>query len=332
MCSQFCFFIGFSAWLTLQKKSIADAQFFFLSRGLWLIFLELTFVNFGLWFDIHFHSILLQVISAIGGSFFILGLLIRLPIKVLGTLGISIIALHNLLPPVIKADSRIVQSLYTIFLRPGLLIQTPHFLMVSSYPVIPWLGIFLVGFFGANFYTKLPAIKRSKSFLLTGLSLLGAFVIIRFSNIYGDPFPWAKQHTPFFTFLSFMNVQKYAPSLCFILLMLGIMMLFLSAAEKLISNRFTNIISTYGSVPMFYYLLHWYLLHLILLIVIILKGFTLYDIKPGPFDFGRPLSAGLPLLYVYGIWLLVVIILYPFCKWYAAYKAANKQHKWLSYL
>lgn len=328
----FVFLSGFSAWLTLQKKSESEARNFFLTRGLWLMFLEFTIVNFGIWFDIHFHSILLQVIFAIGASFFILGLLIRVNLTIIGLIGIGIIALHNLLPPAIQTENSVLKSVYTLFCRPGVLVQTPKFLMIASYPVIPWLGIFLTGFYGASFFKQKTSAERTKYFALIGLSLLCLFITIRFINIYGDPNPWTKQQTSIFSFLSFINVQKYAPSLCFCLLMLGIMMLVLSVAEKIKSNRFTNAISTYGKVPMFYYLAHWYLLHLILIVVIIAKGFTLKDIKHGPFDFGRPLAAGLDLLSVYGVWIFVVIILYPFCKWYAKYKAANKQNKWLSYL
>lgn len=328
----FVFLSGFSAWLTLQKKSESETRNFFLSRGLWLMFLEFTIVNFGIWFDIHFHSILLQVIFAIGASFFILGLLIRVNIKIIGLIGISIITLHNLLPPAIQTENGLLKSLYIFFFRPGVVVQTPQFLMIGSYPIIPWLGIFLTGFYAASFFKQKTSTERAKSFGLIGLSLLCLFIVIRFINIYGDPNPWTKQKTNIFSFLSFINVQKYAPSLSFCLLMLGIMMLLLSVAEKIKLNRFTNAISTYGKVPMFYYLAHWYLLHLILIVVIIAKGFTLKDIKHGPFDFGRPLAAGLELVPVYGVWLFVVIILYPFCKWYAKYKEENKQNKWLSYL
>ena len=126
----FVFLSGFSAWLTLQKKSISEARYFFLSRGLWLMFLEFTIVNFGIWFDIHFHSLLLQVIFAIGASFFLLGLLIRVNIKIIGLVGIGIISLHNLLPPAIQTENSIFKSLYILFFRPGVLVQTPQFLNV----------------------------------------------------------------------------------------------------------------------------------------------------------------------------------------------------------
>ena len=166
----------------------------------------------------------------------------------------------------------------------------------------------------------------------TGLILL--FLVLRFTNLYGDPVPWATQSRgPVYTFLSFLNLNKYPPSLLFLCMTIGPGMLFLALIEK-VQNGFTKIMNVYGRVPMLYYIVHFYILHILVVIVFYLQGFGTKDIVPEgvPFLF-KPNGLGFGLLGVYGIWLLVVVILYPICRKYDQYKTAHANEKWwLSYL
>ena len=156
--------------------------------------------------------------------------------------------------------------------------------------------------------------------------------MLRFINIYGDPLLWSSQKNATFTFLSFMNVTKYPPSLLFDLVTLGIMFLIFAIAEKA-NSRAGNVVSVYGKVPMFYFLVHFYFIHLVLIAILFLQGFHWSDLSFASGAFGRPqgLQSGVSLLLVYVIWISVVIILYKPCVWYGRYKTTHKQW-WLRYV
>jgi uncharacterized membrane protein len=326
----FVFLSGTSAYISSRNKSSAsDTRGFLLSRGLWLIVLEFTLVNFGVWFDIHFNVFLFDVIAAIGFSFIILGLLINASVKTIGITGLAIIFLHNLVPLAPSAGASIFTRIIMAFFSPGAFPFDGGRTFVMAYPPIPWVGIMLTGFAAGKLF-ELSVNKRKRIFLRIGLASLVLGIIVRAINIYGDPFPWATQKNALFTFLSFINVTKYPPSLLFCLLMLGIMFLILSLVEGM-KNKFTEITSVYGKVPLFYFLVHWYILHPIMFLIVFLQGYKSSDLLFG-FNFGRPKgSSGVNLLYIYLIWLLVVIMLYPFCKWYGKYKESHREKKWLRY-
>ena len=167
-----------------------------------------------------------------------------------------------------------------------------------------------------------------------GTGLIVLFIILRATNLYGDPVPWSTQpRGVLYTFLSFLNLNKYPPSLLFLCMTIGPGILFLVFIEK-VQNRFTKIMNVYGRVPMLYYILHFYLIHIIVVIVFYLQGFGTKDIIPEglPFFF-KPNGLGFGLLGVYAIWLLVVVLLYPICKKYDRYKTTHAKEKWwLSYI
>jgi len=201
----------------------------------------------------------------------------------------------------------------------------------TGYPVIPWLGIMLIGFACGELF-DMEAEKRRKILLRLGLSILTLFVIIRFVNVYGDPVQWAKQKTAVFTFLSFINTTKYPPSLLFVLMIIGITFLLLFVTEK-VKNKFTGILSVYGKVPLFYFTIHLYIIHFLMLVMLFLQGFKGKDLLFGPFNNGRPKTGGgVNLALIYIIWLGVVILLYPLCKWYGKYKSEHRENKLLRYL
>lgn len=327
----FVFLSGMSAYLSLKKtNNSADARRFLLKRGLVLIVMELTIINFAFWFDLQFRSMLLQVIYAIGGGLIILSLLARLPVKTVGIIGLVIIFGHNLLqlvPPITDPAGRLISSL---LFQVNFFQLTPGFALLVGYPLIPWLGILLVGYACGKLMDQ-PIAIRKPLLLRIALGSLGLFVILRFINLYGDPGPWSAQKTPLFTVLSFINVTKYPPSLLYDLLMLGIALKLLWLADG-VDNWLTRILTVYGKVPMFYYIIHWYSVHLLMIAMVLLQGYSWNDIQAGTLSFGRPAKAGVDLGTVYLIWLGLIVALYPLCRWYGRYKSAHPENGLLRYI
>ncbi len=326
----FVFLAGTSAYISLRNNSIIQSRNFLLKRGLYLIVLEFAVVNFALFFDIGFHTFLFEVIAAIGSGFIILSLLLGLSKKTIGVIGLVIICCHNLFPLLPFSQDSVIKTILSPLFVPAAF-PFSHAVFVMAYPPVPWLGIMLVGFASGIFF-ELPDLKRKSLFAKIGISALLLFVIVRFINIYGDPVGWSLQKNYVFTFLSFMNITKYPPSLLFCLVTLGIMFLVLSFADQL-KNKFINITSVYGKVPLFYFLIHFFLIHLIMLAVMLLQGFHWSQLDFASGNFGRPknVESGLPLWTVYLTWLAVAAVLYKPCKWFGKYKAMHKKW-WLKYL
>lgn len=328
----FVFLSGASAYLSVQKQgNIRESRRFLFSRGLWLIILEFTVINFLLWTDIHFRILVTQVIAAIGFGLIVLGALSKVSAKTIGIIGLVIVFGHNLLAGIAFPDHPVQQFFWSLFFNLGVFPVTPNFTFAVLYPLIPWLGILLCGF-AAGALFNLPDAKRKKTLLQIGLASLTLFVALRSYNIYGNPANWSLQKDPVFSLLSFINTSKYPPSLQFDLMTLGIMFLMLYAADG-IKNKFINLISVFGKVPLFYYLAHWVLVHSAMFIMVFLQGFQWSDLQFGPFLFGRPAEgSGVGLGGVYAIWVSIVLLLYPLCKWYGNYKAVHKEKAWLRYL
>lgn len=327
----FVFLSGVSAFLSMQHKNdILTSRNFLLKRGLWLIILEFTLVNFGIWFDVHFSIFLFDVIATIGFGFIMLSLLLRCSTKTIRLIGLTILFLHNLAPLVPGNDTSIVKKALMPLFAPGAFPLGNNRLFVMGYPPIPWLGIMLVGFAAGRFF-NLEKGKQKALFFRIGAGSILLFVLLRFINIYGDSFRWSAQKNGLYTFLSFINVTKYPPSLQFCLLFLGIMFLILATMQGR-SNSWTEKVAVYGKVPLFYFLVHWYIIHPLLFLMIFLQGFKSSDMVFG-FNFGRPKSgSGIELWAVYLVWIGIVLLMYPLCKWYAQYKEKHKEKAWLRYL
>lgn len=328
----FVFLSGVSAFISFRRSNNFDeSRSFLLKRGFWLVILEFTFVNFTLWFDIHFRFMIMEVIAAIGLSFIVLGLMLKLPSRIIGITGLIIIFGHNLLQAITLPANPVVTFISSLLFRPALTQFSQNFSFFTAYPLIPWLGIMLVGFACGEFF-ELPSEKRSKIFLRIGLFVLALFMIIRFNNIYGDPSKWSTQKSTVFTVLSFINVTKYPPSLLFDLLMLGISFLVLALSEK-IENRFTEFLSVYGKVPLFYFIIHLFVIHSAMLLMLFFQGFKGSDFLFGAFNNGRPKTGGGINLYgVYIVWICVVLLMYPISRWYGRYKSEHRENKFLRYL
>ena len=326
----FVFLAGTSAFLSMKaKNNIAETRGFLLKRGLWLIMLELAIVNFGMWFDINFGVLIFEVIAAIGFGFLLLALCLKIPPMSLGIAGILILVLQHAFIPA-GPQAGLVEKLINALFVPGVFPYGEGKIILIAYPALPWAAIMLIGF-GAGRYFTLEAVKQRMLFARTGIIMLACFGVLRYFNLYGDPIAWSAQKNLMFSVLSFLNVSKYPPSLQFTLLFLGIMLLLLAWAQNK-NSLISNYVSTYGKVPLFYFLVHWYIIHPFLFAVLWLQGFTGTDMVFG-MNFGRPKAeSGLPLWGIYFAWVVLVLMMYPLCNAYGRYKAANPHKAWLRYL
>ncbi len=328
----FVFLAGTSAYISFQKgNNLSLSRSFLLKRGFYLILLEFIVVNFILFFDPGYHTILFEVIAAIGFGFIILGLSLKVSVKAIGIIGLLIIFCQTLVSIIPLAENSITKTILTLLFSPGAFPVFSNRVFVMGYPPIPWLGIILVGFASGNFF-ELKDKKRKSLFIKIGMGALFLFIVIRYFNFYGDPVQWSPQKSAVFTFLSFMNVAKYPPSLLFCLVTLGIMFIMLALAEGA-KNQPLKIASVYGKVPLFYFLAHFFLIHLIMLAMMFLQGFTWAQLDFASGSFGRPkgVQSGVELWVIYLIWIGVVVILYKPCIWFRNYKTEHKQW-WLKYI
>jgi uncharacterized membrane protein len=322
----FVFLAGTSAFLSLSRgKTKGQAARFLITRGLWLILLELTLVNWGFFlnttggpsFNFDYSFVFVQVIWVTGIGMIIMAGLIYLPVPAITAIGLLLIFTHNLFDGIDPKGLGSFGDLWQFLHVQGIVgyaNNTRHVFVL--YPLIPWIGVMAAGYgFGTLF--KMEAAKRKQTMRIIGVSAIALFVVIRAFNLYGDPNPWVDQHCWYRSLLSFINARKYPPSLDYLLITIGPGVLFLSYIEG-ISNRLTNIFLVFGRVPLFYYLLHLYLLQLLTFITF--RATQGMNIK---FGFGLPV--------VYAFWFLVVFILYFPCRWYMNYKARHTQW-WLSYL
>ncbi len=326
----FVFLAGTSAWLTGVRKGKKILSKFLLTRGIWLLIVEIVVINFAFSFDPRYHVIGLQTIWALGISMIFLSFLIYLPKRLLLLIAIIIICCHNLLDNTHVAGNGLDALGWSLLHDSKFFAYHPTSIFVL-YPVLAWIGVMAAGYCFGELYTKLDAEKRKKILSILGLSCIAIFIIIRSTNAYGDANHWEKQKTAAFTILSFINTTKYPPSLLYVLMTIGPAILLLGYIERPL-NGFAIVISTYGKVPMFYYILHFYLIHLSAVIAGILTGHPFGEMLPvGPV--GPTIkNYGFKLWTVYLVWLSIVVILYPLCKRYASYKFNHPKKWWLSYL
>ena len=327
----FVFLAGTSAYIANKKRTTAQSRKFLAKRGLWLILLEFTLVNFGLFFDLGFHTFIFEVIAAIGLGFVLLSLLLDCSPKTIGMIGLAILFCHDLVALIAFGDHSILKAIFSALFTLTVYPITAHSTLIMAYPPIPWLGILLVGFASGELF-EFPVERRKALFLKIGASSLLLFLGIRYLNVYGDPVRWAVQKNGLYTLLSFLNVTKYPPSLVFSLVTLGLLFIILSFAEHF-KGKFMDFTAVYGRVPLFYFLVHFYLVHLATIALMLLQGFSWAQMDFASGNFGRPmgLESGIPLWAVYIIWILVVLVLYKPCVWFGKYKAGHSQW-WLKYI
>jgi uncharacterized membrane protein len=319
---------GTGAYLSLRKKTKQELSRFLFTRGLWLIFLELTVTRgLGWQFNFDYHVTLLLVLWALGWSMIVLSLLVYLPASVVTAFGLVMIATHNLFDSVQSSS-----PLWTILHSPGFLVNHPGRIVFEPYVLIPWIGVTAAGYGLGQIYSW-PSERRKASLLPLSIGVSAAFMVLRAINLYGDPQPWSTQKSAVFTVLSFLNTRKYPPSLLYLLMTLGPALLFLWAVDAE-TPRWLRPALIIGKVPMFYYLLHIPLIHLIAVAVCYLRYGQVHWMFESPILGDFPMTAppgwGYSLPIVYLVWACVVLMLYPLCRWFAGVKQ-RRSDAWLSY-
>jgi uncharacterized membrane protein len=329
----FAFLAGTGAYLTASRsRSRRDLAVFLATRGLWLIFLEITVVRLGLYFDPVSAPVILTVLWSIGASFLVLAGLVFLPSRVVGALGVLLIATHGLVGfSTDSGTSAALGAAAALLLRPGLLPLPIGVTVVVAYPLLPWLGVVAAGY-GFGQVIRLEPGRRRRVLWIIGVALTAAFVILRALGNYGEPSPWTTQATPLLTALSFVNCTKQPPSLLFVLMTLGPAIMALAAIDYVgIRGPFGRALVTLGRVPLFYYLLSWYVIHGLAVLLGLVRGFPIaWQFSPAVLATppeGWPLS----LPGIYAAWAVVLAVLYVPCRWFARVKARHPGG-WLSYL
>ena len=337
----FVFLAGTSIYLQLARgKSKPALAKFLLTRGLWLIILEFTIVRFGYLyhFDYSFFGTM-QVIWVIGISMILMAGLIYLPQAALALLGFAFVALHNLLDCV-KVQGwdqakeivpSVMDKLWIILHQNG---EFPIWgnnspSIYVNYPLLPWLGVMLVGYVFGCVYL-LPTARRRQILIKIGVGVTAAFIILRALNMYGDPSPWAVQTNAVFTVLSFLNTTKYGPSLLFLLMTLGPAILALAWFARAEQGRIGKALILLGHVPLFFYLMQWFTAHSLAIVAHLLAGKSAAWLL-GNWSETTPLDAGFDLWMTYAGWGVGMLILYPLCRWFAGVKQRRREW-WLRYL
>lgn len=328
---------GISAFLWMQRgrHSKPELSRFLITRGLWLILLEVTVLRVILLSQITYDRsiVILFILWAIGMSMIALAGLIYLPLRALAVVSIAIVALHNLLDGISAERFGKAAWVWEILHQQGAF-SFGGLTFAIAYPVLPWIGVMAAGYCLGTVFTW-DAARRQRFLLRLGTAMTIGFVAIRALNIYGDPNPWSHQASHLFTVLSFLRTTKYPPSGDFVLMTLGPAMIALALLER---TRFSpdNPLIVFGRVPFFYYILHLAVAHLI----IIGMNFVRYGRAPfllmAPPSMGGdaklfPANYGYPLWAVYAVWIVVLALLYPPCRWFARLKLRRRDW-WLSYL
>jgi len=276
----FVFLAGTGGYFQSLRKSKKELSGFLITRGLWLLVIEVVVMNFAFSFDVHYSIIGLQTIWSIGISMIILGLVIWLPFTAILVLGSVIVLGHNALD---YYEANLKSSpgwLYSLIHQPGFYKLWDGHNLFILYPFLPWSGLMMLGYCFGKLFLSFEGKQRKKMLIWLGLGVILFFAILRFTNAYGDPGKWSMQKNALCTFLSFMNVQKYPPSLLFLCATIGPAILFLSFAGN-VKNAFTRFVTVYGRVPFFYYILHFYLIHVVSGICYLLRGHTFAEgLKP----------------------------------------------------
>jgi len=319
-----------------QGRTRKQLSTFLLTRGLWLVVLELTVMRLASNFDFsQEYPVLLLVLWVLGVCMIGMAALVWLPVRVLAALSIGAILFHNLLDSIRAAEVGSPAGLWNLVHEVGAF-RVAGAVVIVGYPLIPWIAVMALGFcFGRLFQLEQPV--RRRYLTMIGAAATVGFLVVRALNGYGDPAPWSSQRSPVYTVLSFLNTTKYPPSLLFLLMTLGPGLLALAHFDRP-RIRSSHPLVVFGRVPLFYFVLHFYAAHAAAVILALLRyggaalGFMFQPVPSmgGPADQFPP-GFGYDLWVVYLVWAAVVLGLYPLCRWFARVKAAHHDW-WLSYL
>jgi uncharacterized membrane protein len=322
----FVWLAGVSARLRLQSRGgPGDLAAFLASRGLWLIVLEVAVVNFAVNFS--WHGVGLQVIWALGGAMLALAAMAWLPRRAVLAVGVALVAGHNLLDPIAPAAFGALAPLWTVLHAGGPIPGAPVFVI---YPLLPWIGVMALGYGMTPLFEERP--DRDQRFLVLGVASVAAFVLLRALNLYGDPAAWDMRADPLRSAFAFLNVQKYPPSLDYVLATLGVALMLIPVLARL-PTAIRAVLQVFGRAPLFFYLAHFFLIHGLMTALGVARGLpaeVFVDVMADPSRAGRA-GWGVGLAVVYALWALVLLALYPACRWFGALKA-RRTDWWLSYL
>jgi uncharacterized membrane protein len=315
----FIFLSGLSAFLYGRGRSLAETSRFLFTRGLWLIFIEFTIVRLAWSFELGFGDTFAGVLWVIGASMVVLAALVWLPRRARVTLALAMIAGHNLFdglePPALGAAAPVWRVLH----QPGAIHLADGVRFYVLYPLIPWIGVMAAGY-ALGPVMQLGSDERRHALLKLGAAITIGFVLLRATNLYGDPAAWTAQETWLATLLSFLNCEKYPPSLLFLMMTLGPALMLLGAFEHA-RGALARILAVFGQVPFFFYVVHIYLIHALA----VATGLAMTGAVSS-----RP-EIGLSLACIYLVWLIAIVLLYPLCRWFAEIKARGRAW-WWSYL
>jgi uncharacterized membrane protein len=315
----FVFLAGLSAFLFSIGRSSGETARFLFTRGLFLILVELTLIRFAWSFNFNLDYFPAGVIWVIGLSMVLLAGLIYLPRWLLLAFALGMIAGHNLLDGMAAQDFGQAAWLWQVLHERGSIVIGETLRVYVLYPLIPWIGVMALGYAMGPIMLQESAARRRLLFGLGAAVTLG-FVLLRASNLYGDPTPWIMQADWLATLLAFLDCEKYPPSLLFLMMTLGPALMLLALFDRMRVSP-ANPLVVFGQVPFFFYVAHLYLIHaLALLAALLVFGAGLIPL--------RQTEAGLALPGVYFVWLIVLLLLYPVCRWFADLKAQRREAIW----
>jgi uncharacterized membrane protein len=327
----------------MRGKSKGELSRFLLTRGLWLVAVELIVLRPIIMFNFDYAGLFgfLQVIWAIGWSMVVLAAVIHLPMRAIVVLSLAVIALHNTLDGVRVTSwagpgtpvPGFGATMWHILHVPGVvfLFGAGGPPSLALYPLIPWIAVMAAGYALGALYRR-PEAERKKILYRLGAAITTGFIVLRWTNLYGDASKWSHQPRPVMTLVSFLSASKYPPSLLYLMMTIGPALIFLAFFDERRRGAISRVFITYGRVPFFFYIGQWTFAHTLALIAGRIAGhptgYLFNNIAFGPpWEPGSGFGLGM----TYFLWILGVALLYPLCKWYAGIKA-RRTDWWLSYL
>ena len=315
----FILLAGLSAFLYGRKRSMGELSRFLLVRGLWLILIDLTLIKFGWRFELDLYRLSAGIIFVIGASMVALAALVWLPRWAIAGVALIMLGGHNLFDGVRAEELGGASWIWRVLHEPGLVPVGDGVNLYVLYPLIPWIGVMASGYLLGP-VTQLEGKARQRLLFRVGAAVTLGFIVLRATNLYGDPDPWSAQGTLLSTVLSFLNCEKYPPSLLYLMMTLGPALMLLASFEHA-HGAFARLLATFGQVPFFYYVVHIYLIHGL--------AVTTAFAMTGALTSTPMIGLSLPGVYV--VWLLVLVLLYPICRWFAELKERGSGW-WWSYL
>lgn len=312
----FILLAGLSAFLYGRGKSLGELSRFLLVRGLFLILIDLTLIKLGWRFELDLYRLSAGVIFVIGASMVVVSALIWLPRWALASLALLMLAGHNLLDNVRAEDLGEASGAWHVLHKPGLVPLGDSVTLYILYPLVPWIGVMAGGYLLGP-VMQLDEGKRQRILLGLGAAITVGFLVLRATNVYGDPTPWVPRDTWLSTILSFLNCEKYPPSLLYLMMTLGPALILLALFEQL-RGALASFLATFGRVPFFYYVVHIYLIHALAVATALALTGVLTTTPEINFNL-----AG-----VYIVWLMVLVLLYPICRWFSKLKEKSSGWWW----